>query len=171
MKILQFKMGGEYSYNVTFETVTEKRKVQTNESPTNDLLSVVSGVVVAAIKYFRFDNISPVFRQITFGYPDNGPECFVLELTIRTKENVYVTHTLKSERLILLVDDATSNDTNYQLRIDQKNDLVEKIKKLREEIEAYVLGARMQQDLQFGDEGDDSESGDAGDELFDGEED
>jgi hypothetical protein len=33
MKILQFKLGGEYDYNVTFETGFEKRKIQTNEAP------------------------------------------------------------------------------------------------------------------------------------------
>ena len=166
MKILQFKLGGEYSYNVTFETVTEKRKISTNEAPKNNLLEVVSSVVVAAVKFFRFDNISSAFRQITFSYPDNGPEGFVIELTIKTKENIYVTHTLKCERLSLHVDQTETDNIDNQTRIDQKNDLVEKIKKLREEIEAYVLGARMQQDLPFADDDDGEEGG-----LFDGEND
>jgi hypothetical protein len=81
MKILQFKLGGEYDYNVTFETGFEKQRIQTNENPKGELLSAVSNVVAAAVKYFCFEEITAAFRQITFSYPDNGPQTFVLELT------------------------------------------------------------------------------------------
>jgi hypothetical protein len=164
MKILQFKLGGEYDYNVTFETGFEKRKIQTNENPKNDLLSSVSNVVVAAVQFFRFEDISAAFRQITFSYPENGPETFVLELTVKTKENIYVKHILKSEKLNLLKQDTESDNWDFQHRVNQNNDLVEKITTLREQIESYAIGARMQQDLPF-DEEENSEEKEAS--LFD----
>lgn len=151
MTILQFKVGGEYDYNVTFETGSEKQKIQTNDSPTGNLLTSISNVVIAAIKFFRFENITAQFRQITFSYPENGPNSFVLEFTIKTKENVYVKHVLKTDKLLLLAEDATSTDINYQFRIEQNNTLIEKILKLREEIELYAQGARAQSDLPFED--------------------
>jgi hypothetical protein len=149
MKILQFKLGGEYDYNVTFETGFEKRKIQTNEAPKGDLNSAVSNVVVAAVNYFRFENISASFRQITFSYPENAPEGFVLELSVKTRENIYVKHIMKSERLDLKADEIETTNRDLSIRINQKNTLVEKIFLLREEIENYALGARMQQDLPF----------------------
>jgi len=168
MTILQFKVGGEYDYNVTFETAEEKQKIQTNDRPTGNLLSAVSGVVVSAIKFFRFEGITAQFRQITFSYPENGPDGFVLELTIKTKENVYVKHTLKTERLILGMDDGSSSDTGTQMRIEQNNTLIEKIIALREEVIKYVQGERMQSELPF----EDSESGESSaSSLFDDSED
>lgn len=149
MKILQFKLGGEYDYNVTFETDFEKRKIQTNEMPKGDLNNAVSNVVVSAVNYFRFENISASFRQITFNYPDNGPEGFVLELSVKTRENIYVKHILKSERIDLRADDTETTNRDLSIRINQKNTLVEKILILRGEIESYAMGARMQQDLPF----------------------
>jgi hypothetical protein len=166
MKILQFKLGGEYDYNVTFETGFEKRKIQTNESPKGELISAVSNVVVTAVNFFRFENISASFRQITFSYPDNGPEGFVLELAVKTKENIYVKHTVKSERLDLKADDTETTNPDFSIRIDQKNALVKKILILREEIENYATGARMQQDLPFSEEGSEEEAS-----LFDEEDD
>lgn len=164
MTILQFKVGGEYEYNVTFETGSEKQRIQTNDSPTGDLLAAISSVVIAAIKFFRFESITAQFRQITFSYPENGPEGYVLELTIKTKENVYVKHILKTDRLPLVADDVTSTDANYQVRVDQRNSLIEKIVKLREEIVLYANGARAQSELPFEDG---SESGDSEGSLFD----
>jgi hypothetical protein len=166
MKILQFKLGGEYDYNVTFETGFEKRKIQTNEAPKGDLNTAVSNVVVSAINFFRFENISASFRQITFSYPDNGPEGFVIELFVKTRENVYVKHIMKSERLDLREDETETTNRDLSIRISQNNTLVERILSLRTEIESYALGARMQQDLPF-----DAEE-DAGEEysLFDGKE-
>jgi hypothetical protein len=159
MKILQFKLGGEYDYNVTFETGFEKQRIQTNENPKGELLSAVSNVVVTAVKFFRFEDITAAFRQISFGYPENGPQTFVLELTIKTKENIYIKHILKSEKLNLLNEETASNNRESQQRIDQNNDLVNKIITLREEIESYALGARMQQDLPFdGEEASEEES-------------
>ena len=159
MKILQFKIGGEYEYHVTFETIAEKRKIQTNEEPKGDLLSVISKVVVAAVNFFRLNDITASFRQITFSYPEKAPDGFVIELNIKARENVYVTHTLKSERLLLSTNDTESSDEGFQERINQNNTLVEKIVALRDEIEAYALGARMQQDLPF--EGDDEDKEDS----------
>jgi len=160
MTILQFKVGGEYNYNVTFETGSEKQRIQTDDRPTGNLLSAISNVVVAALKYFRFEGITAQFRQITFSYPETGPSGFVLELTIKTKENVYIKHILKTERLPLLVDDVASNDENYQSRVDQNNTLVQKITTLREEIVLYAQGERAQSELPFVDgdkvSGDDS---------------
>jgi hypothetical protein len=152
MNILQFKLGGEYDCNVTFETGFEKRKVQTNEAPKGDLNSAVSNVVVAAVNYFRLENISASFRQITFSYPENGPGGYVLELAVKTKENIYVKHILKSERLDLRADETGTTNRDFSILIGQQNTLVEKILTLREEIESYALGARMQQDLPFTDE-------------------
>jgi hypothetical protein len=152
MKILQFKLGGDYDYNVTFETNFEKQKIQTNENPKNDLLAAVSNVVLSAVKFFRFEDISAAFRQITFSYPENGPQAFIIELTIKTKENIYVKHSLKSEKLILLYDETVSDHLEIQQRIEQNNDLVKDITTLREEIENYALGARSQQDLPFDEE-------------------
>jgi len=169
MIILQFKVGGEYTYNVTFETNTEKQRIQTNDRPTGNLLNAVSGVVVSALKFFRFEGITAQFRQITFSYPENGPDGFVLELTIRTKENVYVKHILKTDRLPLRADDATSTDISYQTRIEQQNSLVEKIIHLREEIELYANGAREQGELPFEDGDEHSTSPDQS--LFDDEDD
>lgn len=163
MKILQFKLGGEYDYNVSFETGMEKRKIQTNEEPKGDLSGAVSGVVTAAVNFFRFENIFAIFRQITFSYPENGPECFVIELSIKTKENINVNHILKSERLNLAEDETVSDNRDFSFRIQQKNTLVQNIITLREEIKNYALGARMQQDLPFvGEEDSETEA-----ELFD----
>ncbi|MDR1901174.1 MAG: hypothetical protein LBQ88_02675 [Treponema sp.] len=149
MTILQFKVGGEYDYNVTFETGLEKQRIQTNDRPTGNLLSAISSVVVAAIKFFRFESITAQFRQITFSYPENGPDSFVLEFTIKTKDNIYVKHILKTDKLPLTVEDVVSSDTNFQMRVDQNNSLVEKIITLRDEITAYVSGSRAQAELPF----------------------
>ena len=165
--ILQFKVGGEYTYNVTFETGLDKQKIQTDDRPTGNLMSAISNVVIAAIKFFQFEGITAQFRQITFNYPESGPSGFVLELTIKTKENVYVKHILKTERLPLITDDVASNDENYQSRVDQNNTLVEKIISLREEIVLYAQGAREQSELPFEDGGEKSGSDNN---LFDGEE-
>jgi hypothetical protein len=170
MSILQFRVGCEYDYNVTFETGLEKQRIQTNDRPTGDLLSAVSSVVVAAIKFFRFENITAQFRQITFGYPEKGPESFVLEFTIKTKENVYIKHILKTKKLSLSIEDATSTDVAYQTRIEQNNSLVEKVINLREEIVAYIQGARAQNDLLFED-GNDDENSDSEGSLFDDDKD
>jgi hypothetical protein len=164
MKILQFKLGGEYDYNVTFETGFEKRKIQTNEAPKGDLNSAVSSVVVAAVNFFRFENISASFRQITFSYPENAPEGFVLELSVKTRENIYVKHIMKSEKLNLLkIDEIETANRELSIRINQQNTLVENILILRAEIENYATGARMQQDLPFEAEEDSGE----GSSLFD----
>jgi hypothetical protein len=167
MQILQFKVGGEYEYNVAFDTGSEKQKIQTNDNPTGDLLFAISSVVNAAIKYFRFESISAQFRSVTFSYPETSPDCFTLEFYIKTKENIYVKHLLKTDKITLNTDDATSSDTSYQLRIDQNNALVEKIIKLREEVALYAQGARAQSELPFEDG---EEKTDSEDELFDDDE-
>jgi hypothetical protein len=166
MKILQFKLGGEYDYNVAFETGVVKQKIQTNEVPKGDLNTAVSNVVVTAVNFFRFADISASFRQITFSYPESGSEGFVLELSVKTRENVYVKHIMKSERLALKIDETETTNRDLSIRIDQQNTLVENILTLREEIESYAAGARMQQDLPF-----EAEAG-SGEEstLFDDEE-
>jgi hypothetical protein len=167
MKILQFKLGGEYDYNVTFETGFEKRRIQTNEAPKGDLNSAVSNVVVAAVNFFQFENISASFRQITISYPENASEGFVLELSVKTRGNIYVKHIMKSERLRLGEDDTKTTNRDLSIRINQQNTLVGNILVLRAEIENYATGARMQQDLPFeAEEGSGEESF-----LFDEEED
>jgi len=167
MKILQFKVGGEYEYNVAFETGSDKQKIQTNDSPTGDLMSAISAVVNASLKYFRFENISAQFRSVTFSYPENGPTNFSLEFYIKTKENIFIKHLLKTEKINLTTDDAASTDKNYQLRVDQNNALIEKIIKLREEIVLYAQGARAQHELPFED-GSEKSGGDNN--LFDDDE-
>ena len=169
MQIIQFRAGGEYDYNVTYETSVEKQKIQTNDIPTGNLLSAISGVVIAAIRSFKLENVTAQFRQITFSYPDNSPDGFVLEFTIRTKDNPYVKHFLKTERLPLYTDDASSTSSTFQERIEQNNALIEKISTLRDEIALYVNGARAQKELPFED-GSESNKDEDGD-LFDGEED
>ena len=166
MTILQFKVGGEYEYNVVFETGSEKQKIQTNDSPTGDLLSAISSAVNTSLKYFRFENISAQFRSVTFSYPENGPTNFSLEFYIKTKENIFIKHLLKTEKINLTTDDATSTDENYQLRVEQNNTLVEKIIKLREEIVLYAQGARAQSELPF----EDGEETDGDNNLFDDDE-
>jgi len=165
MTILGFKVGGKYDYNVTFETGSEEQRIQTNDTPTGELLSAISNVVNASIKYFRFDNITAQFRSITFNYPENGPNTFHLEFVIKTKENVFIKHFLKTDKLLLVAEDATSTDDNYQARINQNNILIEKIMKLRDEIVLYAQGARAQSDLPFED-GSEKNDGD----LFDDDE-
>jgi hypothetical protein len=166
MNILQFKLGGEYDYNVTFETGFEKRRIQTNEAPKGDLNTAVSNVVIAAVNFFRFENISASFRQITFSYPEKAPEGFVIELSVKTRENIYVKHSMKSERLDLRADETATTNHELSIRIDQQNTLVENILILRAEIENYAAGARMQQDLPLEAEDDSGE----GSSLFDDEE-
>jgi hypothetical protein len=162
MRILQFKLGGEYAYNVTFETDSEKRKIQTNDQPKGNLNTAVANVVIAAVNFFRFENISASFRQITFSYPENASEGFVIELSVKTQENIYVNHILKSERLSLKDRDNETTSRDLAIQINQQNTLVEKICMLREEIGNYAAGARMQQDLPF--EGE--EAGDQSHDLF-----
>jgi len=168
MTILQFKVGGEYEYNVTFETGSEKQKIQTNDRPTGDLLSAISSVVNASLRYFRFEGISAQFRSVTFSYPENSADNFYLEFFIKTKENIFVKHILKTDKILLATEDESSNDTDYNIRITQNNTLVEKILKLREEIVLYAQGAREQGELPFED-GEDRNTGDAS--LFDDDED
>jgi len=169
MQIIQFRAGGEYDYNVTYETSVEKQKIQTNDIPTGNLLSAISGVVIAAIRSFKLENVTAQFRQITFSYPDNSPDGFVLEFTIRTKDNPYVKHFLKTERLPLYTDDASSTSSTFQERIEQSNALIEKIATLRDEIALYVNGARAQKELPFED-GKEVSDDDADGGLFDGNE-
>jgi hypothetical protein len=157
MTILQFQVGGKYDYSVTYETGTEEQKLQTNDKPTGNLLTAVSNVVNASIKFFRFENIAAKFRKVTFSYPDNSPDHFCLEFIIKTKENVFVEHGLKTAKLPLKTDDITSTDGDYQQRVNQNNSLIEKILKLREEIELYAQGARAQSELPFEDGSDEKE--------------
>jgi hypothetical protein len=155
MKILQFKYGGEYHFNVTYETITDKHKLQTNDEPTGGLFSAIADATTAAVQFYRLFHVISSFKQITFSYPGDGIDYFVFELEIKTKDNYSVAHSLKTEKLPLITDDDIKNDL-----IEQKNNLTEKIIKLREEIEAYVSGARAQQEFDF----DEQEKN--GDELF-----
>jgi len=166
MNILQFKVGGEYEYNVAFETGSEKQKIQTNDSPKEDLLSAISNVVNASIKYFRFEGISAQFRSVTFSYPETSADNFYLEFFIKTKENIFVKHLLKTDKILLTTEDETSSDSDYNLRITQNNSLVEKILKLRDEIVLYAQGSREQRELPFEDGSEKSGDND----LFDDEE-
>jgi hypothetical protein len=154
MDILQFKVGGKYDYNVTFETGLEKQQIQTNDRPTGNLIKAISDVVITA-----------QFRSVTFSYPENGPDGFVLEFTIRTKENVYVKHVLKTDRLSLVEEDTSSTDASFQIRAEQNNTLIGKVLALRDEVSAYAQGARAQVDLPF--EDGDSAGTDAEASLFD----
>jgi hypothetical protein len=149
IRILQFKLDGEYDYNVSFETGFEKQKIQTNEEPKLEMLSAISNVVIAAVKYFKFENISAVFRQITFNYPENGKEGFVIELIVKTNEVYNIKHVLKCERIELDSLPEDTPDSKLLERIMVHNDLIEKVSVLREEIKNYALGARRQRDLPF----------------------
>jgi hypothetical protein len=168
MDILQFKVGGKYDYNVTFETGLEKQQIQTNDRPTGNLVKAISDVVIVAIKFFRFENITAQFRSVTFSYPENGPDGFVLEFIIKTKENIYVKHILKTERLSLVEEDTSSTDASFQIRAEQNNSLIGKVLTLRDEISAYAQGARAQVELPF--EDGDSVGTDAEASLFDDDE-
>jgi hypothetical protein len=168
MDILQFKAGGKYDYNVTFETGLEKQQIQTNDRPTGNLVNAISGVVIAAIKFFRFENITAQFRSVTFSYPENGPDGFVLEFAIRTKENVYVKHILKTDRLSLVEEDTASTDASFQIRAEQNNSLIDKVLALRDEVAAYAQGARAQSELPF--EDGENAGADADASLFDDDE-
>jgi len=167
MNILQFKVGGEYEYNVLFETGSEKQKIQTNDKPTGDLMQSISNVVNASLKFFRFESIAAQFRSVTFGYPENSGENFYLEFYIKTKENPYVKHLLKTDKILIANDDVSSTDESYQLRASQNNTLVEKIIKLREEVVLYAQGARAQNELPF----EDGQERHSEDSLFDDDED
>jgi hypothetical protein len=166
MKILQFKIGGEYDYNVAYETESEKQKIQTNDSPTGDLLAAVSNVVNASIKYFRFESISAKFKSVTFSYPESGPTNFQLEFYIKTKENVFVEHLLKTEKLRLVQEETESTDESFLIRIEEQNDLIKEIFAFREEIELYAQGARAQNELPF----ENGEETDSDNNLFDSDE-
>jgi hypothetical protein len=139
MKILQFKLGGEYEYNVVFETITDKRKLQTNDQPTGSLNAAITAAADSAVSFYKISGITHLFNKITFSYPINDRECFVFELAIKSKENPYITHSLKTEKIYLNEDEVLAG----------KNDLIEKVIKCREEIESYVSGARNQQELSF----------------------
>ena len=165
MTILQFQIGGKYDYSAAYETGTEEQKLQTNDKPTGNLLNAVSNAVNASIKFFRFENIAAKFRKVTFSYPETGPDNFCLEFIIKTKENVFVEHGLKTAKLALKTDDVASTDETYQKCVDQNNSLIEKILKLREKIEQYANGAREQTELPFEDGGLDDGGG-----LFDADE-
>jgi hypothetical protein len=168
MDILQFKVGGKYDFNVTFETGLEKQQIQTNDRPTGNLVNAISGVVIAALKFFRFENITAQFRSVTFSYPESGPAGFVLELTIKAKENIYVKHILKTDRLLLVEEDTSSTDAGFQIRTEQNNSLIDKVLTLRDEIVAYAQGARAQAELPFED-GENADT-DAEASLFDDDE-
>jgi len=149
MTILQFKLGGEFEYNVSFETTIDKQKLQTNDKPTESLGLAVTNVVSAATKFYRIDGISAAFKQITYSYPLNDCEHFVLELIIKSKENIDVEHILKTLKLPLVSVEGYEGDS--PLLIEERNNLVEKIITLRGQIESYALGDRAQQTLSFDD--------------------
>ena len=168
MKILQFQVGGKYEFSITYETGKDELKLQTNDRPLGNLLTAVSNVVNASINFFRFENIAAKFRKVSFSYPDNSPQFFQLEFIIKTKENVYVEHGLKTAKLALRTEDTKSTDDSFNLRINQNNSLIEYIIKLREEIESYLKGDREQTDLPFETGGD--KKLDDGDDLFEDDE-
>jgi hypothetical protein len=150
MNILQFRLGCEYGYNVTFETAFEKRKIQTNDEPTGSRPQAVSDAVIAAVSYFGVENITEVFRQISFGYPENDSGGFLLALDIKSKENPHVAHILKTEKMKLEPLEKNHNAApDMALRIERKNCLVTKIPELRDEIAKYAQGERNQKELPF----------------------
>jgi hypothetical protein len=146
MKILRFKLGGKYEYNVSFETAFEKKKIETNDKPTGDLRAAAQNVTLAAVKYFRFQNMLCALRQITFSYPDGDNDTFTLELDARVSE-LSIEHVIRSKKI-----DITEYETKSPglvIGIEQKNLLVKNVLNLRDEIEKYVLGMRDQQELRF----------------------
>jgi hypothetical protein len=133
MKILQFKLGGEYQYNVAFETVFEKRKIQTNDEPENALMESVSIAVSAAVNYFCFENINARFRQITFSYPDGESDSFVLEMDIKAEGNPYITHAVKSQKIKLVpVTAGEGSSSEFSRNIQRENSLIAAVDMLRE---------------------------------------
>jgi hypothetical protein len=120
---------------------------------------------LTSVEFFKFESIAARFRQVSFSYPDNSPDGFVLEFSIKTKENIYVEHILKTEKLLLTAKDTDSTDRSWIIYAEQHNALNEKILKLRDEIALYAQGARAQRELPFQNN---SES-DTSDDLFDSE--
>jgi hypothetical protein len=171
VRILQFKLGGEYQYNVAFATSFEKRKIQTNDEPENALMESAAIAVSAAVSFFCFENINARFRQISFSYPDGGPDSFVLEMDARPNGNPYIVHALKSEKISLAppLSDMGEVLPEAARYIAGRNSLVNAVEMLRERIAEYAAGARSQKDLPFDeDEREDAASDDGG--LFSGSE-
>jgi hypothetical protein len=164
MKILSYKQGGKYDYDVSFETAFEKKKIETNDRPKGELRAAAQSVALAAASYFRFEGMLCMLRQITFSYPEAGNETFTLELNARVNP-IRIDHVIKSEKI-----DITEYETKSPgliIEIEQKNTLVKTVVELREEIEKYVSGEREQQDIDFDGK---SAKEDGGAELFETDE-
>jgi hypothetical protein len=170
MKILQFKHGGEYQYNVAFETSFEKRKIQTNDEPENALMESAAIAVSAAVSFFCFENVNARFRQISFSYPDGESDSFVLEMDIKAEGNPYITHAVKSQKIKLVpVTVGAGSSSEFSRNIQRENSLIAAVDMLRDRIAEYAAGARSQKDLPF----DEDERGDTASEgggLFSGSE-
>jgi hypothetical protein len=166
MKILSFKFGGSYLYNVGFETISEKQKIETDEEPIGSLLTAMGNTVSAALDCFFTEKMTAKFRQITYYYPENGIDEFVLEMGLESSSYGYTVNVLKSDR-IKMYQQETGVNTNFDFskNILKGNKLVDCVENLREEIIKYIQGEREQKELPF-DETQDDEAGEDGASLF-----
>jgi hypothetical protein len=154
INVLQFKYDpdGEYTYNVVFETSSEKKKIQTNDEPLPELTVARKTVTDFALLYFHLHSVKAVFRQITFSYPEKGVPSCVLEFKIRPDGNTNECLTLKSDKLGLYENghsETVGYPRGFDLLMKERDSLVVEILEFQSCIEQYAVGNRAQKTLGF----------------------
>jgi hypothetical protein len=150
IRILQFKydLEGEYTYNIVFETPSEKEKIQTNDIPLDSLLTAKNAVIDSAVDYFRLAGVTAFFKQITFSYPKDSSDSCVLEIDIKPDKNPYERLAVKSGKIILATSDEDGkNASDFNQLLYSRNALIIEIETFRNAIANYALGNRAQQKL------------------------
>jgi len=145
-KVLVFKLGGDWDYNVTFQQTFQKQKIQTDDRPLDTLTTAIQNVVTRALNYFKLYEVLATFDSITFGDTDDGEGKFSIVLNIKPRENQYIwiKSSVSNISREIVLDKNNFDDVPAFL---ERNELNEAVNVLEEEIKKYALGERLQKEL------------------------
>lgn len=145
-KVLVFKLGGDWDYNVTFQQTFQKQKIQTDDRPLDTLTTAIQNVVTRALNYFKLYEVLATFDSITFGDTDDGEGKFSIVLNIKPRENQYIwiKSSVNNISREIVLDKNNFDDVPAFL---ERNELNEAVNVLEEEIKKYALGERLQKEL------------------------
>ena len=145
-KVLVFKLGGDWDYNVTFQQTFQKQKIQTDDRPLDTLTTAIQNVVTRALNYFKLYEVLATFDSITFGDTDDGEGKFSIVLSIKPRENQYIwiKSSVSNISREIVLDKNNFDDVPAFL---ERNELNEAVNVLEEEIKKYALGERLQKEL------------------------
>lgn len=145
-KVLVFKLGGDWDYNVTFQQTFQKQKIQTDDRPLDTLTTAIQNVVTRALNYFKLYEVLATFDSISFGDSDDGEGKFSITLSIKPRENQYIwiKSSVSNISREIVLDKNNFDDAPAFL---ERNELNEAVNVLEEEIKKYALGERLQKEL------------------------